>query len=142
MTVSTAAISKAQVTELISRLDHDKLSANEAEVLQQWMTISSVVWSSVADEKLLCLWGLIPPTFLSDQAYLWLHVAEAAYEHEFVLVRRSQIEVKKMLVMYPRIVGHCEVGEARSIRWLRWLGATFGEPDGKLIPFVIRGMNG
>ena len=115
------------------------VSVAEREIVLNAAANSRPLWGGFWNGETLCIFGLIPPTLLSEQAYLWLHTTEAASEHEFVLVRRSQIEVRKMLEEHPRIIGHCEVGAERSIRWLRWLGAVFGEPQGKLIPFVIRG---
>lgn len=138
MTTSIAPIGKQQITELISGLHSGRLSEIEIEKFNRYVFISAKVWGGSVDGKLVCLWGLIPPTMLSEQAYLWLHVTEAAREHQFILVRRSQIELRKMLEEYPRIVGHCLAEASDSIRWLRWLGATFGEPDGVLVPFVIR----
>ena len=138
MTTSIAPVSKQQISELISGLSEGKLTTNEVEIFNRFVSISTMMCAGSVDGRLLCLWGLVPPTLLSDQAYLWLHTTEAAAEHEFVLVRRSQIELAKMLKKFPRIVGHCKLGAAQSIRWLKWLGATFGETDGQLIPFVIR----
>ena len=138
MTTSIEAISRQQVTDLISNLDEGRLSEHEIEVFNQYAFISTMLWAASVNGRLICLWGLVPPTLLSDQAYLWLHTTEAAKEHEFILVRRGQIELAKMLKEYPRIIGHCILGAEQSIRWLKWLGAKFGEPEGRLIPFVIK----
>ena len=106
------------------------------------MLFSPTMWKGIVDDRLLCIWGVIPPTLLSDRAYLWLITTEAVKDHEFILVRRSQIEIKQILKRYKAIYGHCQVGADRSVRWLRWLGATFGEPEGRLVPFVIRSQDG
>lgn len=137
MTTSVSAISRQKVSELISSMAMGNLSEVEIEAFKRYVLVSSKLRAGVVDGKLICLWGLIPPTMLSDQAYLWLHTTEAAQEHEFILVRRSQIEIKAMLEEFPRIIGHCEVGAEQSIRWLRWLGASFGDHDGRLVPFEI-----
>ena len=131
--------SRSHAVELISTSVAPKLSDVEVEVFVRFVRASLEIWIGSIDEELLCMWGLIPPTLLSDQAYLWLHTTEAAKGHEFVLVRRSQIELAKMLKRFPLIVGHCEVGEVRSIRWLKWLGAVFAPPGAKLVQFTIRG---
>lgn len=138
MTTHILKHSPSEITELISRLGLSTLSKEDSDQLKLWMFMSPNVWKGIVNDRLLCVWGLIPPTLLSDQAYLWLITTEAAAEHEFVLVRQSQIEIKKMLTKYPRIVGHCEATSPRSIRWLKWLGAVFGDPVDRLIPFVIR----
>lgn len=141
MTATVSRVPRDQISELICGLDGGKLSQSEIEIFQRFVAVSTMVWAADLDGELLGVWGLIPPTLLSDQAYLWLHTTEAVQEHEFVVVRRSQIELKKMLEIYPRIVGQCLIGETRSIRWLRWLGAEFGDHDGRLVPFVIERKN-
>lgn len=142
MTSVVSSVSQEKMNELISTVDGGKLTEKEREIFARYIFVSSMLWLGTVNDKLLCMWGLIPPTLISDRAYLWLHTTEAAEEHTFVLVRRSQIEMKKMLADYPIIVGHCQVGADRSIRWLKWLGAEFHEPMGPLVPFTIRNKNG
>lgn len=142
MTTIVEPIPKEKVTELISALFPSKITQEEEATFLQFVQRSSCLRVAFLKGELLCIWGLIVQTFLSQEAYLWLHVTEAAREHQFVLVRQSQMELARMLKDYPHIVGHCEIGEALSIRWLRWLGAHFGKPEGKLIPFTIRGLDG
>lgn len=95
------------------------------------------VYSGFVDGEFVCCWGLIPPTFLSNQAYLWMWAPEPI-KHQLVFIRRSQMQVAKMLERYERIVGRCDVKAKSSQRWLRWLGAEFGEREGNVIPFEIR----
>lgn len=142
MTTTIAAISRQEVNDLLSEFDGGRLTVKELEVFRGFVLSSSKIRMGCVDGKLLCIWGLIPPTLLSDQAYLWLHTTPEAEQHQFILVRRSQIEMTEMKAEFAQIIGHCEVDEALSIRWLKWLGAQFGEPHGKLIPFVIRGTDG
>lgn len=90
------------------------------------------------DDELACVWGLQPPTLLSDRAYLWLYVTDVVQEHTFTFIRQSQIAVQRMLETYPMLYGRVEVGNIKAIPWLRWLGATFGESIDGRIPFFIR----
>jgi hypothetical protein len=137
MTTVVAPLAKDQSSELISALEGVKMDATERAIFDNFIAASVHAYTGLVAGKIICLWGLIPPTLLSDQAYLWLYTTPAAEEHQFVLVRRGQIEMKKMLEEYPKIVGHCEVGAERSIRWLKWLGAKFGLAEGALVPFII-----
>lgn len=114
------------------------LPSIQQETMHRSMANSSRVQVYSSDGKILCFWGLIPPTLLSDCAYLWLYTTENMQEHVFSLVRHSQRAVEEMLQDYPIIVGHGVIGATKSLRWLRWLGARFGEPQGKLLPFEIR----
>lgn len=118
------------------------LGVDEVKIFDTWLMRTTTIWAGFAAERLVCIWGLIPPTLLSDRAYLWLYTTEAIGEHVFLFIRHSQIAVEAMLLEYPIIVGHAAVGNDRAIRWLKWLGAVFDPPEGRLIPFTIRGKNG
>lgn len=120
-----------------------KLPLSESRVERFLSGRAATLWEGKIDGKTVCVWGMVPPTLLSDQAYIWLFTHdELVREHQFVFVRRSQRMIEQMLEEYPRIVGHCLVDSQRSIRWLKWLGATFGPPTGMLVPFEIRKKHG
>lgn len=101
------------------------------------LVMSTVIWAGFIDEKIACLWGVIPPTLMSNQAYLWLHTTDLIQEHQFILVRHSQLVIEEILKEFPSIVGHAIIGSSKSIRWLKWLGAKFGPPMGTAVPFRI-----
>ena len=115
---------------------------NAGRTLHECMRISAYIFVGKADGQVACIWGLIPPTLLSDQAFLWLLHTDLVHEHQFTFVRQSQRVMETMLRRYKVIVGNCIVGEDKSIRWLKWLGAKFGDPQGNKVPFVIRAKNG
>ena len=94
-------------------------------------------WAGFVDERFACMWGLVPLTLLSDSAYLWLIVNELIDDHKFVFIRHSQIEMAKMLEIYPTIVGHCDRRHIRSMQWLKWLGAKFDPMEGQTAHFTI-----
>ena len=140
----TAAIQRVANEEAYDLIYHDYLASLpevSRDVMKRSIMNSSRVWMGYEDGKLLCLWGLIPPTLLSDRAYLWLFTTEHLKSHVFVFVRHSQRMVANMLEEFPLIVGHAAVDNDKAIRWLRWLGAKFLDPQGKLIPFEIRAGN-
>ncbi len=99
------------------------------------------VYTGFVDGELICCWGLIPPSFLSNQAYLWMW-APNPMKHQFVFIRQSQLQVQKMLKYYEQIIGDCEEANESAQRWLRWLGAEFGRPRNGLVHFTIRRPNG
>ncbi len=131
-------VTKTDAARLISRSMGDKLTDEGRKNLAKCSDCTTTVWAGYVDEELVCIWGLVPPTLLSEMAYLWLHTTEGVKDHEFIFVRRSQRAIQEVLKMYPLIVGHCEVGSPRSVRWLKWLGAVFAQPEGKMIPFMIK----
>lgn len=106
-------------------------------IMNECISLSDQYWVGEADGEVACIFGLIPPSLLSDRAYLWLLTTDLVEEHKFVFIRSSQIVVEAMLELYPIIVGHCEVKNKSAIRWLRWLGATFSEPVERGVRFQI-----
>ena len=126
----------------LQRYDHELvvkvgIRPEQELTLFQCITASTMTWVGYVEDEPACMWGLIPPTLLSSQAYLWLLVTKLVQEHQFCFVRHSQLELAKMLERYPSIVGHCDRRHADSMRWLRWLGAKFSDEPGQYATFTI-----
>ena len=128
------------VSRLIETMCGPWLTKREAEIFDYCQSLGEVFIGFI-DGEFICCWGLIPPSFLSTQAYLWMWAPEPI-KHQFVFVRRSQLQIEKMLERYDSIVGHCKCNAYSAQRWLRWLGAEFGEVEGSVKPFVIRKAHG
>lgn len=90
------------------------------------------------DDVLACMWGLVPPTLMSDHAYLWLYHNDLVNEHKFSFVRHSQVQIQRMLNLYPLIIGHCQCSNHTGRRWLQWLGAEFYHQNGSFASFEIK----
>lgn len=108
------------------------------ETLETLLTRSTVRHIGMVDGEVAAMWGLVPQSILSNQAYLWLLTTDLAEQHKFLLVRYSQLFVKQALKHYEKIVGHCRAGDFAAKRWVRWLGGEFKVGDGKKVPFVIK----
>ena len=139
MKVAVERLTKSEISKLVAESISIGMSPGAIALFNTCIMRSASMWVGFINEELACVYGLVPPTLLSEQAYLWLHTTEALVGHEFLFVRRSQIAVAEMLAVHPVIVGHAEIGNARGIRWIKWLGGVFGDSDGRLIPFTIRG---
>ena len=114
------------------------LSAYDKQMLDMCLAHSAQLYVGLINNEFVCAWGLIPPTLLADYAYLWLYHTDAVKDNTFLFVRNSQRVVEQMLMQYPTIIGHTDIRNPQSMRWLRWLGAKFDKPAGFLAPFVIR----
>lgn len=99
---------------------------------------STHVWIGTANDNVFGFWGLIAPTLLGDTAYLWFYSTEYLPKCTYAFIRHSRRVTRELLEHYPVLVGHGKVGAERSLRWLKWCGAQFGEPQGDLIPFEIK----
>ncbi len=138
MTLNIQSVTANEAYDLIYTDHLAMLSSVDQETMQRAMMNSTQLWIGSQDGKILCVWGLIPPTMLSDRAYMWLRTTEHMQEHVFLFVRHSQRATAELLKHYPIIVGHCLASNRKAIRWLKWLGAEFGFPQGEFIPFEIK----
>lgn len=118
------------------------LNKHDQAIMDHCIAFSSDVWTGYVDGKIACMWGVAPPSLLATRAYLWLYHTPLVKEHQFLFVRHSQRIIEGLLKEYDLITGHFVIGGPDSMRWLKWLGATFGEPEGNLIPFQIRKKDG
>lgn len=142
MTVSIQPLIATSLSTLISFAGTAKLDPKQIEMIEWCQQMSGEMWTGWIDDELVCAWGLIPPTLISRQAYLWMHSTDRIAEHKFIFVRHSQRVIEAMLAHYDTIVGHCIIGSRDSIRWVRWLGGVFGEADGPYLPFRIEAKHG
>ena len=142
MTVRIDPIASAEVSNLITFFDPTTLNHKQIEMIEWCQSMSMEMWTGWADNELVAVWGLIPPSLISNQAYLWMHATDAVKDHTFLFVRHSQRMVERMLLHYETIVGHCVISAKDSIRWVKWLGGEFGDYDGQLVPFTIRRKHG
>src|SRR5277367_3108840 len=108
------------------------------EIMKDCLYRSIEVRYGLIDGVVACVWGLIPPTLLSDRAWLWLITTDIVAEHKFLFIRHSQRYIELALKEYPYIIGDCLASNHAAKRWLQWLGAEFHEPVGGRIPFVIK----
>jgi hypothetical protein len=127
-------VTNYEAGELVKGIELDEVGQKTMEFC---LLMSTVIWAGFINGRLACIWGVIPPTLMSSQAYLWLYTTDVIKGHEFILVRHSQLVIDEILKEYPSIVGHALMGADKSIRWLKWLGAKFGTPQGTGIPFRI-----
>lgn len=111
------------------------------EILRECMDRSIEVRYGMVDDVVACVWGLIPPTYLSTQAWLWLLTTDIIAEHKFLFIRQSQRYIAEALKRYPEIIGDTDIANESAKKWLKWLGAEFGHPYNGRVPFIIKASN-
>lgn len=122
-----------------TRKDFKRYVPEQLGVFDPFLRVTPEPWIGFADEAFCCAWGLIPPTILSDNAYLWVYTNEALKGNEFYFIRQSQRWLKAMLEIYPSIYGHAHMDAAQSIRWIKLCGGVFEDfPVDELLRFRIR----
>lgn len=106
--------------------------------LDGMILLSHEVYVCEADGVIAAVWGLVPPTLLSESAYFWLLHTKLVTEHKFLFVRHSQRIVAEYLERYTVLTGFMALGDPKVRKWLEWLGAEFGDPYKNSMPFWIR----
>src|SRR5262245_64364409 len=127
-------ITATRARELVKNVDFSPIESRATEFC---ISMATIIWAGFINDRLACIWGVIPPTLMSDQAYLWLYTTDVVEEHQFVLVRHSQMVIQDLLKEYSSLCGHAMMGSEKSIRWLKWLGAKFGRQQGDGVRFRI-----
>lgn len=138
---SIRELSKPEAVKVIYEHGFNVVDGFSELAMQECLNATSRTWVGVAEDRVACMWGVVIPSLLSNRAYLWLSTTDALIGNEFRFARHSQMVVQSLLEQYPEVIGHVRAGHDRSIRWLKWLKAELGEPEGMFVPFVIRKRN-
>jgi hypothetical protein len=141
MTVDVLAKAPSNLSDLIHRSPVADIPGAE-EVLRECIWRSIEIRQGLVDGKVACAWGLIPPTILSNTAYLWLLTTDIIAEHKFLFIRHSQRYIEEALKEYPTIIGDVVGHNPPAMRWIRWLGGEFGPTILDRTSFTIRAKHG
>lgn len=108
------------------------------DVMRECLFRSIEVCQGKLDGQVAAVWGLIPPTLLSNSAYLWLLTTDIIAEHKFLFIRYSQRYIEEALTYWPVIYGDVIGDNPAAEKWLKFLGAEFGPREKDRRPFQIK----
>lgn len=140
--IRPATVRDALTLEL-RRADREEVLAlsgrNPREVLVESVERSANAWAGLADDKLVCLFGVVPMTLIGITGIPWLVGSDdiCAYSRQFL--RRNRVYLHEMLAEFPHLRNVVDQRNAVSIRWLKWLGFTLGKPaamGAQGLPFI------
>jgi hypothetical protein len=135
--ISITKSSDIPLREVLRRSPVAEMPGAEA-ILDQCVLRSREIYYGLVDDEVACVWGLIPPTLLSNTAYLWLLTTDIISENKFLFIRHSQRYIEKALEVWPIIVGDVLASNGPARKWLGWLGAEFSPEINGYLKFVIR----
>lgn len=100
------------------------------------------MYSAWADGQIVAIWGFHANSLLSPSVYVWMLTTTVAVRAGKAFARESWKQREKIFARFPEVTGVCMATHKRSLRWLKWLGATFDTPTDhgrlQLVPFTIR----
>jgi hypothetical protein len=119
------------------RFDGLTSSVEERMMLESLIHYSSAWWTGYADGKVVCVWGIIPCSVISDRGYLWLQVNDMVGYHRVAFARGAREVISEILRHYSMVFGHVDPNGC-AWRFLQFLGASLGPLDRGLPTFEIR----
>lgn len=137
MSATIHRASLRNVKDLCASVD---MSEKDCDIMERWYFASVSNWAGFWDGEIACVYGVMSPSLMSDEAYLWLLTNDLVRDHAFTFVRHSQIVIRELLKEYNVIHGHVLRGQINSIQWLEWLGVKLrrSETVNDLIPFNLK----
>ena len=97
--------------------------ARERAVVLSAAKLASEIIVMMFDGKPMCYVGLVPPTLLSDAAYIWMLVTPEGEAHPFLMGKYGTKVVRTAQEKYRIIFGDCF--SESSAKWLKYMGAEF-----------------
>ena len=106
------------------------------EALVESVERSAAAWAGLANGELVCLFGVVPVSLVGVTGIPWLLGSDAVTRYGRPFLRRNRTYLREMLREFPVLRNVVDARNTVSIRWLEWLGFTFGAPQ----PMGVRGL--
>src|ERR1044071_40030 len=107
MTLTIEKIPRPDLAEMVAQRVYPDMTVEDVVRFDRVLRGSTVVWQATADDTVLAIWGIMPPTLMDQVAYLWLRIVGSVEGYEFLIVRHSQRAIRAAQEEYPTLVAHC-----------------------------------
>lgn len=97
---------------------------------------SAEAWAGLIGGELAAVFGIVPGSFLSFEAYPWLLTTATVERHPRAFLRTCREVVDDWLERYPVLVQAVDARYDAALRWARWLGFEVEPPA----PFGVAGL--
>ncbi len=108
------------------------------QALQRALKVSRDAKTGLADGREVCMFGVVPPSLLSNIGVPWLLTAVELPQHGTKFLRESRATFDGWRREYEVLANYVDARHKTAIRWLDWLGFTIdvAEPFGvEKLPF-------
>lgn len=83
---------------------------------------SDQAMAGLVNGKAVCIWGVVPESFIGPMGTPWMVASMALDEHAKAFLRRCKKMVQAMFGEYEHLENYVDARNKRSIEWLKWLG--------------------
>ena len=98
------------------------------ESMIEGVNISTKAWTATFDGVPLVMFGVAPASAINGIGVPWLLAADGLERHQLGFLTHCRPCLDEIRAIYPRLYNFVDARNQIAIRWLRWLGFTFGEP--------------
>ena len=103
--------------------------------LENGIKISTRCWSVLLNDEPVGVFGVAPKSLLSVKGIPWLLGTNDIPKIKWVIKRKSKHFLNLMFQEFPVLENHVDVRNTLSVRWLKWMGFQFAEPQ----PYGVEG---
>lgn len=116
MNAEVYQISFSQFDRMIGAIDSKPIVLSAAKLANEILVV-------MYEDGPICYLGIVPPTILSDNAYIWMISTPYGEAHPYIFGRYGKKIMETILQKYRVIFGDCF--SPKSVRWLKRIGAEF-----------------
>ena len=110
------------------RLEIEALNLDPAFALMDSFAGSDEAYAAYVDGEAAMIFG-VGETMFSDEAFVWALGTDVCNRAPLAMVRIGRAMVGRFLETYPRLTNWCDARYDKTIKWLRLLGFTIGDPE-------------
>lgn len=83
--------------------------------------------AGMADDEVVCIFGVVQPTLLSTYGMPWMLASDALVYHSRAFLRRNRAYVQQISDKHALLLNFVDARNTIAIRWLEWLGFDLEE---------------
>lgn len=96
-------------------------------VLRQALSMSTVSWVALVDDRVAAIWGVCIPKLLGRVGYPWCLTSNTIEQHKRLFINSSRFYLDKIKELCPGgLEVYVDSEHTSSLRWLKWLGFEIG----------------
>lgn len=110
------------------------LTSQDSKTMKEFFNQSEEISAGRINGELICLWGMIPASLLSDKAYIWSYAFPAVARHPKTFLKVAKGIIAQYLKAYPILICHC----AQKVTFVKHIGGELVHDFGPYSTYIIK----